>query len=839
MPRQNISGLLTERIQEEISDVFQTRPDAWLVWCDPRWDWLPLLQRAAADPTTGGFTLLLVDEWTQGELGGPVSRRLLQERIAAGQPFVLWVPAPANRLGWLWGQALLAERIYDQPLREQLRTWGWRPDRLTITDDELAALARRNLDRDPAQWGGGGLEPDLPLLLDLLATGTLPAPDQYLLLALTIERTGLDELRISEAANQRGSEAANQRGGELAEDLVRWRIRSLARLLVTQAYQAAPGLVSDRHALLIPAGRRALALALLDRWLDSLRLSRTLPAAVLAADRFAGLTPPAVTPNVEHGSFLSHAAESAAFAATCTHLARLSGRDLLEAFATMAAGLARHAAGFWGASNTHPAALPWDELLRLSQAAGAVIDASPTREWANPAEAIAWYTGGGWRLDDAGEEILRNLRRTTPELLALIAPLRAAFRARWEDTLLRWSALWLAAGCPLPTLPTAGEWLRTRLPDSRPTAILMVDALRYDLAASLAARINAAEGAARASLAAARAPLPSITALGMAMALPVPEPELEADIVGGKWLVRHRGRPENLALAAGRRTWWQTHGGVAAEYVMTLADLHAHHPPPPSSGRTRLVVYDSAIDMLGHDDELEAQGSDVVVDRYAALVRRLYEAGWSRILVTTDHGFILWPGSQETSTPAPALDPTYSTRRALAYPAQVTLAGPQALAPGGRWRVALSSGAACFRTYGGLGYFHGGAALQEWIIPCLALEWPVQAQPVMVEVEPLPQVLSQRPRVTLAVRRHSLLVEDAIARPVDVVMRDTQSHAILFRSPIVTATPDRDQLVITLTAIEGTSAPRGTPLRIEVRDGSTEEVLHVIESVLSIEMLVW
>ena len=820
---------LVFRMHALIKHLLQIDLTTWLVWCDPRRDWLPLLQRSAESSGTGGFALLQIEDQTQGKLGGPVSRHALQEQIDRGRPFVLWVPVPRDRLGWLWGQALLAERIYDRPLRDQLRDWGWRPDRLTITDDELAALARRNLDRDPAEWSGGGLEPDLSLLLDVLAGGAAPEPDQRLVLDLTVERAGLDELRISESASDGGAQDA----------LARWRIRALARLLVTQAYQAAPGIVSDRHELLIPANCRPLALALLNRWLDSLRLSRALPDAVLAADRIAALAPPSLTPGPEHGPFLSRSAEGAAFAATCTRLARLAGRDLLEGLAAMTADLARHNSGFWGEACSHTAALPWAELLRLGQAAAEALEASPVREWANPAEAIAWYSSGGWRLDRAGEEILRNLGRATPELLALITPLRAAFRARWEDTLLRWSALWAGAGCPTLTLLTAGEWLSAKLQAGRATAIIMADALRYDLAASLAAAINAAEGAQRASVEAARSTLPSITALGMAAALPIPEQELEADIVAGKWLVRQQGHAENLALAADRRAWWQSRGGMGADGLLTMAELQAHEAPSPAHGRTRLVIYDDTIDTLGHDDELEAQGSGIALNRYLALVRRLHDAGWSRILITTDHGFIQWPGSQETNAPAPALDPAYRSRRALAYAAQITFIGPQALAPGGRWRVALPSGAACFRTYGGLGFFHGGASLQEWVIPCITVEWPSQAQPVTVEVEPMAQVLSQRPRVTLVVRRASLLVEDAIARQVDVVIRDARSRAILFRSSSVAVTPDREEVAVALMAVEGSAAPRGTPLQIEVRDGRTEEILDATDSLLSIELLAW
>ena len=172
------SGARATRLRYDMEAVTGSCPNAGLGWCEPLRDWLPWLQRAAAPGSTGGFTLLEIAEWTQGELGGPASRRSLQERIAAGQPFVLWVPASADRLGWLWGQALLAERIYDRPLREQLRAWGWRPDRLTISDDELAALARRNLGRDPAEWSGGGLGAVLGLLRGTLAGGAAAPSDQ-------------------------------------------------------------------------------------------------------------------------------------------------------------------------------------------------------------------------------------------------------------------------------------------------------------------------------------------------------------------------------------------------------------------------------------------------------------------------------------------------------------------------------------------------------------------------------------------------------------------------------------------------------------------------------------
>src|SRR5206468_11548859 len=53
-----------------------------------------------------------------------------------------------------------------------------------------------------------------------------------------------------------------------------------------------------------------------------------------------------------------------------------------------------------------------------------------------------------------------------------------------------------------------------------PVAVLVLDAARYDLGCRLAELLNEGEPARRAELAAAMAPLPSITALGMPFTMP-------------------------------------------------------------------------------------------------------------------------------------------------------------------------------------------------------------------------------------------------------------------------------------------------------------------------------
>ena len=814
---------LQKRMDALVREVFAVEPGAWLVWCDPRGDWLPLLQRVAADQRMGGFDLMVVTDEAAGSIGSPVARRDVQAKLEEQASFVLYIPKAKNALGWLWGQALLAERIYARSLRSQLMDWGWRPSSLTQTDDEVAALARSRLQQDPSAWESGGLQPDNDKLLDVLAGLADPSEDDRFVLQVTLEKTGLPEIK--------------------GDDLDGWRREALARLLVTQAHAVAPEVVPEGRALLVVADARQAAGRLLDRWMDSARLAAALPESVTRADPIAALASAVSGLTGEAGPFASRAAEYAVFANTCNTLAQHTGKALLEALAALRDDLERHAQGFWGHRLAgQPQAVPWGELQRLSHAAAQLLDGMPQKIWSNPAAAISWYTGGGWRMDRAGAAITQTLSVSDPALVKLIAPLRNAFVARWEETLIRWSQVWAEAGCPVPKLPTAGTWLKAALDNSAsPAAVLVVDALRYDLAATLVEWVNVAEQVERAEVVAARSPLPSITAVGMAAALPVDERALVADLAGGKWQVRLTGADANLSVAEERRKWWTMN--YESVRCVSLAEFLSSPAPKPSTELRRLVIHDATIDKLGHDDELEWQGGDQVLKRYHTAIERLRDQGWRRIFVVTDHGFIHWTRSDEKNASPPVPDfvakPDYKSRRALAYAPTLSLEGPRGLTPGGKWQVALPYGAAGFSAYGGQGYFHGGASLQEWIIPCIKVEWPAQAKPVQVVLQPTSQILRLNQKIGVDVVVDNLLLEESIPRQIEVVVRHGQTRVILFDTQIATAQPNRSPMELTLSAKEGVAAERGTPLVVELRDPNTEDVLDRAESKLMIELTEW
>jgi hypothetical protein len=468
-----------------------------------------------------------------------------------------------------------------------------------------------------------------------------------------------------------------------------------------------------------------------------------------------------------------------------------------------------------------------------------LLQATPRQTWNRPDDAIQWYTRSGWQVEQAGEDLMRHLSRATAELVDLITPLRSAYLSRWEEYLLQWSDVWTKAGCPIPgNLKSQGEWLLEELKDPQPAAVLVIDAMRYDIGMALKDALNEREGAERAQVNSARTALPTITALGMGMALPLNESDLRADIVNGKWQLYHKDSTLNLSIAENRREWLRTQAKIPFEALLTVKDIEEGNVSEPRDKLNRLFIFDSIIDKLGHDEELEPLGTSEIQRRYLRAIEHLHEKKWQRIFIVTDHGFIHWPGQAERQVPLPLPNPAYTSRRALAYPGDIQLNDPWSWAPGKKWGIALASGASCFRAYGGLGFFHGGASLQEWIVPCIKITWPIQAKPLHVEIQAISQILSQRPTIVLDIRRENLF-DEPLARQVEVRIREHQHNTILFRSRATMLTPKQDSVVIPLDLVEGAEAARNTKLTIEVRDTRTDQSIADATTVLMVEIENW
>jgi hypothetical protein len=172
------------------------------------------------------------------------------------------------------------------------------------------------------------------------------------------------------------------------------------------------------------------------------------------------------------------------------------------------------------------------------------------------------------------------------------------------------------------------------------------------------------------------------------------------------------------------------------------------HPANAATGTTatiqvlRTLMAENQVQVLGPTDcgdpsgmawteagELDHRGHDVgirlvdylgdEVERIGARIRELLDAGWNRVEVVTDHGWILLPGGLEKIDLPVAVTEIKKGRCARLKD------GAEVAVPTVPWfwdqnvRIALAPGVTCFEA--NKEYEHGGVSPQECIVPRIAV----------------------------------------------------------------------------------------------------------------------
>ncbi|MCL6502399.1 MAG: hypothetical protein K6T86_06905, partial [Pirellulales bacterium] len=136
--------------------------------------------------------------------------------------------------------------------------------------------------------------------------------------------------------------------------------------------------------------------------------------------------------------------------------------------------------------------------------------------WKTLADAVGWYVSVGWQVDHAGEALFQEDVHLPGGLVKVRAVLRKAYLRHVDRVNAAFSELLSHSAVASLGLPFAGDVIKDLVGKAsarEPVAILVLDACRYDLGCRLAEMLNRGEPSRRASVSAARAPIPSITAL--------------------------------------------------------------------------------------------------------------------------------------------------------------------------------------------------------------------------------------------------------------------------------------------------------------------------------------
>lgn len=260
-------------------------------------------------------------------------------------------------------------------------------------------------------------------------------------------------------------------------------------------------------------------------------------------------------------------------------------------------------------------------------------------------------------------------------------------------------------------------------------AYLMIDALRYELGVALEQQL-AGDGVV--ALQAALAPLPTITPVGMAALLPGAGQQLSLrrDAAGMSPMLADQAVTNvTQRMDVLRKRYGQRFAeGRLEEYVRGRLEV----PADADLLVLRAVEIDSQFE--NNPDTAPAEITNAL-RRIRMAIHRLAEAGFQDVVIATDHGFFIntHAGAGDVCGKPEGNWLIEHDRCALGDGAA---GNTHYLVPAERLGVrgdfAKVAGPLTLAAYrAGLPYFHGGASLQECVVPVLTLQLKVQAQPAL------------------------------------------------------------------------------------------------------------
>lgn len=355
----------------------------------------------------------------------------------------------------------------------------------------------------------------------------------------------------------------------------------------------------------------------------------------------------------------------------------------------------------------------------------------------SPVEAVQRYTTTWFRLDQLYRKFILHMHRSKqPSILgelfhtvenhygsSFLLPLNNA----WQDQVAKLSD-WSVPGVPRQIDFYRQQASEFRRKDQK-VVVIISDALRFEIAEQTLTEIKKLDRF-DAELSPMIGVLPSFTQLGMASLLPSKALHLSPEdgytaLDGQQKIVGTVGREKQLGTGrVGDKVKAMTAEEMLGMRVDEGKELFRDHDV--------VYIYHNQIDLVGDNarsEERLPEAAESAVADLVALVRKLTSANFSNILITADHGFIYQHRPLEQSDYSGAKpqgqEIIYQNRRFVvgrrldAVPGFRKFSEHQ-LGLDGDLDVLIPNSITRLRTQGGGSRFvHGGASLQEIVVPLL------------------------------------------------------------------------------------------------------------------------
>ena len=291
-------------------------------------------------------------------------------------------------------------------------------------------------------------------------------------------------------------------------------------------------------------------------------------------------------------------------------------------------------------------------------------------------------------------------------------------------------------------------WLETidQLKKGRRSAVMFVDALRYELGQEVWQALEDTGAGDRRQITARLAAIPTTTPIGMTALLPGGDRRQVAYSEDWEITIEESG---NLKDKVARQQWLERCLSDVAFYNL---DELLNTPADRIPKATVYVIFDTTLDAVGETASRLAWNTfSTLLQSVKKGIHKLLEIGVNEVHVVADHGFLLLDEVREhekvsvRTVPALAKKSRYLVGPHLGKTDQLRFP-----VPGSSDLVAwFPRSIGCFRTPGPYNYVHGGLSLQELVVPHLHVSQQMQRRPVGVRAE-LPSVIHMaQPEVVL------------------------------------------------------------------------------------------
>jgi uncharacterized protein (TIGR02687 family) len=302
--------------------------------------------------------------------------------------------------------------------------------------------------------------------------------------------------------------------------------------------------------------------------------------------------------------------------------------------------------------------------------------------------------------------------------------------------------------------------------ENRRAFVIISDAFRYVAAQELATELNG-KYRLEATLSSQLGVLPSYTALGMASLLPHKTLAYKGTdvLVDGK-----------SSIAGERNGILQTVGGLACKCDELMA-LKKEEGRQFVKEKRVVYIYHNTVDAVGDDGKNEGKTFEAVrtaINELAALVGHIINnLNGNHIVITADHGFVFTETARVETDKNKLKDKPEGTIVAK----KRYLIGSNLSDYDAAWHGKLSvtaaadsdmefwipKGANLFHFMGGARFVHGGAMLQEIVVPVVTVKHIRGKSAVETKTKPVTvQVLGSNHRITSAFCRFQLIQMEAV-----------------------------------------------------------------------------